>query len=136
MKRPRPVVLALALVVVLASSAACGKLREDRHRTRVENVLSGLKAEGGTTGDKLNYAMIEWDGGQRKFESVNMEGVFDRFTRWCNEKNVNRQIGSYEVVGVEADGATTPPTSVVSVRIEGVPLRIRVGDEKRMAWAD
>lgn len=136
MKRTRHVVVALALLAALASLAACGAVREDRHKTRVENVLSGLKAEGGTTGDKLNYAMIEWDGGQRKFESVNMEGVYDRFTRWCQEKNVNRQIASYEVVGVESDGTTTPKSSIVLVRVEGVPLRIRVADEKRMAWVD
>jgi hypothetical protein len=136
MNRPRHAFAALALAAALTSLAACGAVRQDRHKTRVENVLAGLKAEGGTTGDKLNYAMIEWDGGQRKFESIDTEGVFDRFTRWCLEKNVNRQIASYEVVGVESDGSTTPPTSVVSVRVEGVPLRIRVGDEKRMTWVD
>ena len=75
-------VVTVTLVALLASATACSKLREDRHKTRVQNVLSGIQAEGGSTGDKLNYSMIEWDGGQRKFESVSTEGVFDRFTRW------------------------------------------------------
>ena len=136
MARPKHVVVALVLVAACASLLACGKLREDRHKTRVQNVLSGIKAEGGSTGDKINYSMIEWDGGQRKFESISNEGVFDRFTRWCQEKNINRPIGDFEIVSVEKDASSEPGMSIVTVRIEGASHRIRVGDEKRMAWVD
>ncbi len=129
-------VVALALVAVLPCLSACGKLREDRHRTRVQNVLSGIQAEGGSTGDKLNYSIIEWDGGQRKFESISNEGVYDRFTRWCQDKNINRPIANFEIVSIEKDASSDPVMSVVTVRIEGATHRIRVGDEKRMAWVN
>ena len=132
----RKPVVAIALVTLLAALSACGKLREDRHRTRVQNVLSGIQAEGGTTGDKLNYSMLEWDGGQRKFESVSNEGVFDRFTRWCQEKNINRRIAAFEIVSIEKDASSEPVMSIVTVSIEGTTHRIRVGDEKRMAWVN
>lgn len=132
----RKLIVAIALVTLLASLSACGKLREDRHRTRVQNVLSGIQAEGGSTGDKLNYSMLEWDGGQRKFESVSNEGVFDRFTRWCQEKNINRPITAFEIVNIEKDAPSDPGMSLVTVRIEGTTHRIRVGDEKRMAWVN
>ena len=127
----------LSLFAALALlPAGCGKMQEDTVRTRVTNVLNGIRDEGGSTGDKLNFAMLTWDGGQRKNESISMEGVYDRFTAWCLEKDINRRITGYEITRVEVQKGSGRLTAVVSVRIEGRPLKMRVAEGERITWVD
>ena len=127
----------LTLVAALALlPEGCGKMQEDKVRTRVNTVLEGIRAEGGTTGDKLNFAMLTWDGGQRKNEAISMEGVYDRFTAWCLQKDINRRIRSYEITNISIEKGSGPVTAVVSVQIEGRPLKMRVAEGERITWVD
>lgn len=136
MPAPHRAVLTLILLVTLAVTPGCGALREDRISTRVHNVLNGVKEEAGSTGDKLNFAMLEWDGGQRGTESVNLEGVYDRFIRWCREKDIDRRFASFEITEVAVQPGVEPTTAIVSVRIEGVAYRMLVAEGRRISWVD
>ncbi len=127
----------LVLAVPLAlMTGACQKLKEDKVQTRVVNVLNGLKEEGGTTGDKFNFAMLSWDDKNREADGLTQEAVYDRFTRWCQEKDVNRRIASFEVVKVDLSQEPGPLSAVVTVRVEGRTLRMRVVERQRITWID
>jgi hypothetical protein len=127
-----------SLTVSLAFAFAfvgCRKLQEDKVQTRVANVLNGIMAEGGTTGDKLNFAMLEWDGGQGRREGLAPAGVYDRFTGWCQKNDINRQILGWEVTGIEIVDEH-PLSAVVSVTIEGKRYRMNVTEHERITWLD
>lgn len=126
----------LTFFSTLGCAKVQAKLQDDKIRTRVTNVFNGIKEEGGTTGDKLNLAMLTWDGGQGRQEGLSTEGVYDRFTRWCQEKNINRKISSYEVSDVAIAQETGPVHAVVTVKIEGSTYRISVVERQRIKWLD
>ena len=126
----------LILLVAFAVNPGCDTFRDDKIGTRVRNVLTGIQEEAGSTGDKLNFAMLEWDGGQHKTESVNLEGVYDRFIRWCREKDIDRRFASFEVTQVAVQPGVVPTTAIVTVRIEGVAYRMRVAEGRRISWVD
>ena len=143
MRLPGSPLTIAAVVLAITGAAGCAKIDAQLTeftvrpiRVRVEGVLAGIAAEGGTTGDKLNMAMYLWDGGQRRAEGTSPEGIYDRFTRWCQEKNINRRLSSYEILAIDVQKSPPPATALVSVRIEGISYRMRVVEGQRIAWVD
>jgi len=124
------------LLVLLLIAPACQKLQEDEIRIRVRSVLSGIQAEGGTTGDKLNNAMLSWDDGQRKRESGGLDVAYNQFVHWSRKKDIDRRISDWEITGIEILSDPGPTTAIVSVKIEGKPLQMRVTKGERITWVD
>lgn len=120
------------LGIALAALVTACVVPEDAAKRRVTAILSGIQAEGGSSGGAIHAAMLQWDDGQHKSESIGMEAVLDRFTEWCREKDLDRKISGWEITGADKDGAAV----IVSVKVEGRLLRMRVEAGRRILWVD
>lgn len=128
------IAVAGALALAVLALGAC-KVEETMARKRVETVLEQLKIGGVGTGGDTQLAIAQWANPSNVVEMSALAKAETDFLAWTREKDIDHQISSYEIKGVEPDGSSSS-TFIVSVVIEGQPHRIRVPARDAMSWAD
>lgn len=135
--RFRPGILSLAVVFLV--STGCEEIKNfvmgdavDLAKKRVTLVL-----EGSVGGQEDQRAISQYYKGVDLITGPELEAAYDDFVRWMKAKGIHGKIKTWEIVGaeqLEKEGAEAT-TVVVSVKVNGRNLKMRVPHRQPITWA-
>lgn len=129
-------VLISGCLVFLFGVTACD-LGARKAKARVTAVFEGLKRDAGGAGGHMQSAVAHWARGVDLIADQDALAKADEdFRVWAQEKQLYRQITTYEIVEAKGETGIMSDTTLVTVRVEGKTYRIRVRNGAPMTWAD
>lgn len=131
--------MAARLCTVIAFLAvSCSTLHEDDARSRVSAVLDGLGKSGGDSRNaNTQTAVCMWARGTMFIsDELELSRASDAFTLWANEKGIFRKFSNWEITNAASQSGEYGPEVIVSVKVEGRPLKIRVIKKAPLGWVD
>ena len=129
-KRVSLSVLTVLLILLLLSSAC--SLRKDEAKTRVENVLNGLKKDDMSAAFQL--AVCQWFDGSYTMGDSDLEAAQSQFLSWLKEKSIHQPIQSGSVQEVKVLSSLAAPAAVVTVSIDGRTYSMKVTKDRPIEW--
>jgi hypothetical protein len=129
------------LLPLLLLSVGCGvgekiqqSMGSDKAKVRVTAILEGIKKDGGGTGGDIETSICQWRKGVIRISDGGELGrASDAFSQWCRDKDIDRRISGYEVVGLTPVSGRSD-AFIVSVTIEGKPYKMYVAEGEQIKW--
>lgn len=130
----KPWILALACVLLLP---ACSIVEQRDAEARVEMMMEGWRTGGTGSGGDIQEAVSMWWKGVRFIpDELELTEARDEFDRWRRAKGLYKRIDSWEITSTSSVKGAYPPTTVVSVEIDGKSYGMRVAKGETIEWAN
>lgn len=133
MKQSRAPLWTFIILLLIAAAVVWWAVRPNYPRVarrRVEQVLRAMSAP------EQNAPIGLWAKNTPLLGSQEMSWASDHFDQWRREKDLYKQISTWQIVDVTSVPAAEEPTAVVTVNIEGRELRMLVPQNRPISWAE
>jgi hypothetical protein len=133
-----PSLVVLGCLVTVTVSCQ-GVVETKQANKRVHAVLLGLQSGGGSAlARDLSTPVCQWYKGTSLIaDQEEMRLAKSSFDSWRKQKKLfDTKISSFEMTGAEVEAGSDPIAVIVSVTIDGKPLKLRVIAGQPMTWVD